>query len=79
MAIAISMTMPRDIAAKAWGPRAQGATTRGGALAQGGSGPGGLWPKGPGGGSVQSSYGPGGDRVTEDIEKELWKARAKEC
>ena len=30
MAIAISMTMARDIAAKAWG----GATARGGALAQ---------------------------------------------
>ena len=39
MAIAISMTMARDIAAKAWGARAQGATAWGGALAQVGYGP----------------------------------------
>ena len=39
MAIAISMTMARDIAYKAWGARAQGATARVGALAQGGYGP----------------------------------------
>ena len=68
MAIAISMTMARDIAAKAWG----------GALTQGGYGPVGASVQGLAmaqGVTAQgatawggwSSYGPGGYRVTEDI------------
>ena len=59
MAISISMTMARDLAARAWGVKA---TARGGPMAQGGLRP----------GVVQDSYGPGGYgqgdyRVTEEI------------